>query len=321
MKKINAFFNPEQYHGWGKTHSYFEGWYFKVIDHSEKKAFAFIPGIAMDETGNRQGFIQILDGKKNSAIYRQFDYKDFFPAPGKFEVRILDNFFSENKIRINLPEVTGEIHFTDNVQWPKPWYSPGIMGPYSFAPFMECYHGIVSMDHSISGRLEIEGKTCNFDNGRGYIEKDWGRSFPSAYVWMQTNHFSETGVSLIASVAKIPWIRKSFTGFIAGLWIHDRLIKLTTYNRTRLRKCFVDTRKVEMVMENSFYRIEIEVKRNHATALASPIQGFMDGRIEESMTSEVSVNLIDLKSGNIIFSDTGRNAGLDVAGMIGEITI
>jgi len=319
MKKIRAFFNPEQFHGWGQTRRYFEGWYFKVVDYSEKKAFAFIPGIAMDEAGNRQGFIQVLDGKKFTALYRRFDPSDFVPATDNFNLRILDNFFSEKKIVLNLPEITGELHFSDNVRWPKKWYSPGIMGPYSFAPFMECYHGVVSMDHSIKGKLAVDGKILNFDGGRGYIEKDWGRSFPEAYVWMQTNHFSRPGISMFASVAKIPWIRSSFTGFIAALWLNDRLIKFTTYNSTKLRKCFVDASKIELVMENSIHRIEIHANRKHATALASPVQGFMDGRIEESMTSEAAVSLTEVKSGKIIFQDTGRNAGLDVAGKIEEI--
>ena len=69
MKRIKAFFNPEQYHGWNETKSYFEGWYFKVVDHTEKKAFAFIPGIAMDGEGNSQGFIQVLNGNTLSSPY------------------------------------------------------------------------------------------------------------------------------------------------------------------------------------------------------------------------------------------------------------
>ena len=247
---------------------------------------------------------------------KRFDPSDFIPASGKFELRILDNFFSENKIRLNLPEVKGELYFSENVKWPKKWYSPGIMGPYSFAPFMECYHGIVSMDHRISGTLRVDGEDINFDNGRGYIEKDWGHSFPDAYVWMQSNHFSEPGVSLFISAAKIPWLRNSFTGFIAAIWIHDRLIKFTTYNGTKLTKCRINKTKVEMVLENSSYRMEINAKRGYSATLASPILGFMDGRIDESMTAEIEINLTDLKSGKSIFKDTGRNAGLEAAGKI-----
>jgi len=74
--KIQALFNAEQYHGWGKTSKYFEGWYYKVINAKEDKAFAFIPGIAMDKNGEQQAFIQVLDGKKLTAIYHKFDARD-----------------------------------------------------------------------------------------------------------------------------------------------------------------------------------------------------------------------------------------------------
>ena len=207
------------------------------------------------------------------------------------------------------------------VPWPNHWYSPGIMGPYTFLPFMECYHGIVSMDHGIDGQIEVDGETLDFGNGRGYIEKDWGQSFPSAYIWLQTNHFSQPGISLKVSVAKIPYLGYSFVGFIAGLWLGDRLIQFTTYNRSVLRKSEIDTEKVVVVMENKKFRLEILVLREAATALASPILGLMDGRIEESMNARVEVNLVDRKSGKSIFNDVGRNAGLEVAGKIEEIVV
>lgn len=321
MKKIKAFFHPEQYHGWGRTRRYFEGWYYKLVDQSEQYAFAVIPGIAMDETGTRQGFIQVLDGKKRTAEYIPFDAAEFVPSPGKFELRIGRNYFSAKNIRLSLPGISGELFFSGTVPWPSPWYSPGIMGPYSFAPFMECNHGVVSMDHEISGQLNVGAETILFDKGRGYIEKDWGRSFPSAYIWTQSNHFSEPGVSLFASVAKIPWIRNSFTGFIAGIWLHDRLIRFTTYNGTSLRQCRIDSGAVELIMGNKRHRIEINVSRDHTASLASPIQGFMNGRIEESMTSEVHVHLLDVRGGATIYQGTGRHAGLDVAGKIEDIIV
>jgi hypothetical protein len=321
FKRAHAFFNPEQFQGWGKKRKYFEGWYYKVVNAAETKAFAFIPGIAMDEAGVKQAFIQVLDGKRKTAVYHKFDAASFDPSRGKFLINIDQNSFSEKQCLLRLPGLQGELNFSGNIPWPKPWYSPGIMGPYAFVPFMECYHGIVSMDHVITGEIEINGETIDFTGGRGYTEKDWGRSFPSAYFWMQTNHFSQPGISLKASVAKIPWIRKAFVGFIAGLWLHDRLFQFTTYNKSVLRKSFADGEKVELVIENKKYRIEILAYRDDATALASPILGFMDGRIDESMTAAIETKLTDLKNKIILFHETGRNAGLEVAGNIQEIII
>ena len=321
IQRLQALFNPEQYHGWGKSKRYFEGWYFKIINDAENKAFAIIPGIAMNESGEKQAFIQVLDGKKLTAEYFKFDAEEFDIKPGKFELRLKDNLFSREKIRLNLPGFKGELKFENQVGWPNEWYSPGIMGPYAFVPFMECYHGILSMDHSIEGQLRINEEEVGFTGGRGYMEKDWGQSFPSAYFWMQTNHFSTPGISLKASVAKIPWLRSSFVGFIAGLWWEGQLIQFTTYNSSHLRKSYADSKNVELIMDNPRYRLEILAHRQAATELASPILGFMDGRISESMTSEIEVQLYDKKKNKILFIDTGRNAGLEVAGKIEEIFI
>ena len=321
FRKIYSIFHPEQFQGWNRKRNYFEGWYFKFVNENETKAFAIIPGIAIDSQGNRQPFIQVLNGKKRTAQYHKFEPDSFITAPNRFEISIQDNQFSEHQLRINLPKVKGELQFSGNVAWPKPWYSPGIMGPFSFLPFMECYHGIVSMDHLVEGKLEVDSESLNFDRGRGYIEKDWGQSFPSAYLWIQTNHFSQPGISLKVSVAKIPYLNYSFVGFIAGIWLGDRLIRFTTYNQSVLKKCFIDGEKVELVIRNKDYTLEILTIREDSTALASPILGLMDGRIEESMNACVEVSLTESKSGKTIFKDIGRNSGLEVAGKIQEIII
>ena len=321
FNRLHTLFHPDQFQGLGKTKRYFEGWYFKVVNADESKAFAFIPGIAMDINGNQQAFIQVMDGKERTAEYHKFDATEFHPTFGKFEVDIADNFFSSSSLRLNLPLIQGELHFSQLTPWPSSWYSPGIMGPYSFVPFMECYHGILSMNHNIEGQLIIHGETIDFTNGRGYMEKDWGQSFPSAYFWMQSNHFSQPGISVKASVANIPWLGGSFIGFIAGVWLHGELIQFTTYNGSKLLKSFANKNKVVLIFENKHYKLEIRAHREISTKLASPISGFMDGRIEESMTSTIDVQLFDKKKHNIMLLDVGRNAGLEVAGDINKIMV
>jgi hypothetical protein len=307
------------YHGWGKNSRYFEGWYYKIVSQSEENAFAIIPGIAMDAKGQKQAFVQVLDGKAKTAEYHKFDVNDFSPSTSNFELDLGGNYFSTSELRLDLPDLKGELNFEGQVSWPSSWNSPGIMGPYAFVPFMECYHGILSMDHTIHGLLEINGKELSFENGRGYMEKDWGRSFPSAYIWLQTNHFATPGISIKASVAKIPWLTGAFVGFIAGLWLNDQLIEFTTYNSSKLLTCSIDEEKVILKLQNKKYYLELLAYRSDATELASPILGFMDGRISESMTSTIEVKLTERRSGKVIFTDIGRNAGLEVAGNVAEI--
>lgn len=320
-RRLYALYHPEQFHGWGNKKLFFEGWYYKVVSASEHEALAIIPGIAINAKDKRHAFIQVLDGKAGLSRYLKFDTKEFVPDPKKFSLTIGKNRFTKDHIYLDLDDIKGELRFHGQVGWPVSPLSPGIMGPYAFAPFMECYHGIVSMDHQIDGRLKVSNQDVDFSGGRGYIEKDWGKSFPSAYVWMQSNHFESPGISLKLSVANIPWLRSSFTGFIAGFWLHNRLYRFTTYNSTKLTQCKIDIDKVSVQLENRNFVLNVEALRTASTELASPIFGLMEGRINESMTSEIMVRLFNKRAKKTIFEGKGRSAGLEVAGQIEQIMI
>ena len=118
FKSIQGLFHPDQFQGWEKNKKYFEGWYFKVVNADESKALAFIPGIAMDENGLKQAFIQVIDGKKRTAEYHKFDANEFRPHTGFFELTIGQNFFSNDKIRLDLPTAAGQLHFSNQTPWP-----------------------------------------------------------------------------------------------------------------------------------------------------------------------------------------------------------
>ena len=314
FNRLKAVWNPELYHGWGKKNKFFEGWYYKIVSKDQDYAFALIPGIAMDENGLKQAFIQILDGKKLKSNYIKFSFDEFKPNPIVHDIKIGNNRFKLNSIELNLPEIKGKLIFRDIVPWSKSFFSPGIMGPFSFLPFMECYHGILSMNHSICGELTINKKKINFDSGRGYIEKDWGHSFPLGYVWMQSNHFSKSKISFKLSVAKIPMKGFSFIGFIAGVWVNSELIEFTTYNFSNLKKCSINKEEVLIEMDNSKYKLIAKAIRSKSTKLAAPIQGFMDSRIEESMNSKINLVLIDKKNNKSIIDDIGSSSCIEVAG-------
>ena len=314
LNTIHALWHPEYYHGWKKTKRFFEGWYYKVISENQKHAFAIIPGISMDKNGQKQAFIQVLDGKNLKATYHKFDVKEFQPTQKKHELKIQNNFFSENKLILDLPHIKGELLFENLTPWSNSFFSPGIMGPFSFIPFMDCYHAILSMNHNIKGQLSLNGENLFFDKGKGYMEKDWGHSFPEGYIWMQSNHFSQKGTSIKASIAKIPLLKSSFIGHIAGILFNGQLIEFTTYNRTKLTTCKVSQKNVQVEMENPMYVLKINAQRERTTSLAAPILGLMSGRIEESLNAKIHIILLDKKTNQTLIDDTGTSAGIEVAG-------
>lgn len=312
FRQWRALWNPDMYHGWGRSRQYFEGWYFKLVSADEQTALAFIPGISMAENGEKHAFIQVMDGKACTAEYHRFDADEFGPSGRNFSLKLGGNFFSKEKIKIALPGISGEISFQNPVSWPKMLGAPGIMGWYSFVPFMECFHGVVSMQHTLEGVLNYKGKKVELSGGRGYTEKDWGRSFPRAYVWMQTNHFdSSDAASLLASVAHIPWLGSYFIGFISGFWLDGRLFRFATYTGAK-QFLEINDDRVHLVFKNPKSELRIQAQQAPGTALHSPISGEMTGKINESLQATIQAELFE--NGRRIFEGTAKTAGLEVAG-------
>ena len=311
------------YQGSSHMKGYFEGWYYKFADKNEKHVGALIPGVSFDKGGNDSHcFIQFLDDSGVSSNYLRFDINEFSYSPDSPEIRIGDNLFSPTRIEVNIAdnstEIKGTMSFKDIKPWPVTLLSPGAMGWYAFVPFMECYHGVLSFDHQIEGLLEINGESVDYGGGRGYIEKDWGTSFPSYHVWIQTNHFDEPGTSLMVSIANVPWLWSSFDGFLIGLWHGGRLHKFTTYTGARITVFRYDQEALVIHVQSKRYRLEIEVVSRRGAELKTPVLGAMQGRLSESLAAETNVRLFMLDGSvtNLIFEGTGRHSGLEIEGKL-----
>ena len=319
MNRIRSFFyqtlRPDMYHGHHKKPPFFEGWYFKVVSADESHRYAIIPGVFLGDDGH--AFVQILNGMTAESIYHRFPLESFWASEEDFEVRIGENVFYRQHINLNIdrPEgqLIGELRFSDLVVWPVSAREPGIMGWYAWVPLMECYHGVISLDHQIMGSLKIDGESIDFSSGRGYTEKDWGQSFPSAYIWMQSNHFSNHPVCLTGSVAMIPWVRQAFRGFIIGLWYRGELYRFATYNGAIIEHLELENDHVDWYIRGKNHRLELHATRPEGGLLHAPDRESMLQRVEETMRATVDVQLLTLE-GQVIFEDRGRHAGLEVFG-------
>ena len=321
---IKRIWTPEVYHGYYKKHDFFEGWFFKLVSAQRDNILAIIPGVFKSRDKSKEhAFIQFLDARNHKSTYKKYSIDEFDTAEDRFEIKIGENSFSTDNISLKIDDrdfnVSGNLTFGQIKSWPKRLLSPGIMGWYSFVPFMECNHGIVSLDHSINGRIKINNNEIDFNNGRGYSEKDWGSSFPSSYVWIQSNHFSETGISLTASVAKIPWLFSWFRGFIIGLLHKNKLYRFATYTGAKLSRLNVSSDKVELCVEDKKHRLEIYAERKDEGTLHAPYDSKMTERVTESLSSKAEVVLTDKHTKKTILRDKGYCAGLDVNGNLSEI--
>lgn len=313
--------NPACYQGPRRDGPHFEGWYFKLIAPAGKHALAIIPGVFHDDAGDgSHAFIQVFDGRTNATHYLTFSRTSFSAADRVFDVRVDASRFTGEAIDIDAAgescSLTGRLTFAGCTPWPRTLLSPGIMGWYAWVPFMECYHGVVSLDHTIEGTLILNGESMNFSGGRGYSEKDWGRSFPEAWIWCQCNHFPSTGSSLTGSVAIIPWIRRPFPGYIFGLLHRGSLYRFTTYTGAVLEEFEVDDQGAHCVLRQKNRTLEVRAARAPGGILRAPTLNGMTHAISESMASTVEVTLSEGHASHrsILMRETGRHAGFEAAG-------
>jgi hypothetical protein len=164
------------------------------------------------------------------------------------------------------------------------------------------------MDHTIQGTLQIYQEGLDFSGGQGYIEKDWGRQFPSAWIWGQSNHFDQPGVSLMLSVAVIPWLGRSFAGFIIGLLHGGEIHRFATYNRSKIEALTLRDTVVDLVVRNPHHRLCIRASRGEGGLLQAPTQVEMDRRIIETLNAELEISFEKL-DGEVVFQGVGRHAG------------
>ncbi|CAG8753600.1 202_t:CDS:2, partial [Cetraspora pellucida] len=213
-----------------------------------------------------------------------------------------------------------------------------------------CNHGILSMNHRSNGNIELINEENEdyfqniiFENGHGYIEKDWGTNFPQSYIWAQTNNFmSDKGSSLLFSIAdfpiispdnllnKISFLKKSFSN-PGRLIIFYHGSTNITYNFSTYTLSFVREFNIEMdnfsmqhinihISNIQGFHLKINIKRKagRGIPLRAPVKqlGKMILRVEESLDAEISVKLWrdnnDIES--VIFHDKSINAGLEVVG-------
>jgi hypothetical protein len=310
---------------WGKP-NHFEGWYFKNVDNSQTNAVAIIPGVSFGKTSEEShSFIQVFDARHHESYYFNFPIDAFESDHHQFQVSLDGNEFRMDGISLNLSDgknqITGSLTYGTSIPWPVRRFTPGAMGPFRFIPRMQTQHGILSFDHEIQGTVRINQREIDFSKGRGYIEKDWGKEFPCAWIWMQSNHFDEIGISFTASIANIPWMKRSFTGFLIGLLYDNTVHRFTTYTRAKLSTLEVSKDAVTFTVKDKRFLIEVNAKRSPGVMLRSPIEGLMTGRILESLDSAIHLKFWSLKKSGkkLIYEGTGRSAGLEVVGDLSEI--
>lgn len=284
-----------------KRHSYFEGWYLK---HQKKGcSIAFIPAYHTDRNGKQTASIQVITDK--AAYNFPFKEEEISMSEKEFCIKIGNNLFSEKGSSIDLHSdefsVTGTLHYSSFAK-----LRSDIMGPFHFLPFMQCSHGVLSMIHRLRGQLRINEEEYDFSGGTGYVEKDYGSSFPRNYTWTQCSDWTgKQDCSLMVSAADIPLGPFHFKGCICAVWYQGKEYRLATY----LGAVIVTDKPEELVIKQGKYKLSVKrlggsgdaggkeseskddvvklEERTDGHALRAPFKGDMSRMIKENIACKV----------------------------------
>lgn len=328
MFAIQRVFEPEVFQGRYKINNYFEGWYFLQVSEDQKHSIAVIPGVSLDKD-DPHAFIQVIlsdrsqpegsvsTNEKPTLItdYFRFPLSDFKYEDKPFSIKIGGNSFSKTHLDVDLERdelhVKGVIKLGEFLPIHKSLFAPNIMGFFGYLSFMECYHGIVSMGHTCTGEISINGIAVSYKGGTGYIEKDWGCSFPKEYVWLQGNNFKEKNTAIMLSVAHIPFLWSEFRGFICNLNIEGKEYRWATYNRSKIISEDISEKNVRFKIKRKDLTLLIEAEITENANLIAPKNGQMKQTIKEGLFGEIRIKLID-KGGKMLYNDISTCAGVEI---------
>ncbi len=278
---------------------YFEGWYFK--HQMPGCTVAFIPARHVDEKGKRSASVQIVtDGLSACA---QFPYESFSVQNKGLHICVGSNRFSLQGVQVDLS--TDNLHVQGDFAYrliKPPRYS--MMGPFQFFP-MQCMHSVVSVRHSVTGALRINGELKAFDNALGYIEGDCGRSFPERYMWTQCLTDLDQPASLMLSIADIPFAGLCFTGVIGYVYMGGKELRIATY----LGASPVQIGKNSATVRQGKWLLRIELIEERSALLRAPVQGGMTRLIRESAACRVRYTLHE--NGRTLFDFVSPSAGFE----------
>ncbi len=283
-----------------RLNKYFQGFYFKQV--AEDRAVALIAATGRDEAGHPFASIQAV--LPDGTFCLPFSPEDARIAPSGPDIRFGGNRLGASGLSVDL---SGGGHSIRGSLVYGPLARPrgDIMGPFRYAPGMECRHALISMAHTVEGSLEIDGQVQRFDGALGYIEGDSGRSFPTRYLW--THCFPPPGGprSIMLSVAEIPYLGMRFTGVVGFILMDGRETRLATYLGAKV----LEIQDGRVVVRQGGDTLTVVFDRSGTIALQAPVDGGMRRAIGESLLGRATYHFS--RNGSTLFEFTSENASFE----------
>ncbi len=287
-----------------KKKNYFEGWYQRITDENNNVNYAFIFAITKDES-DPHAFIQVFDGVKNENKYYRFELSDFYYS--KDTVFIKENYLSLNSMYLKTDNIEISVLFNNTKKLKKHFGNNSAMSYLVKFPF-ECFQEVVTIDGYFKGEITKNNELKHIE-GKSYLEKTYGKKFPSKWIWIQGNHFNKD-ISLAFSHGLIPFFKWKVKGFTTVLVHNGKEYRFATYNFAKMKIINRSFSQAEIMIKKGKYKLLINAKLVKPVKLVGPNEnGVMDLGVDESINSLATITLY--KRRKIVFDTMGRSVGFE----------
>lgn len=268
---------------------FFEGYYYKVA--TNEFSLAIIVGFSITEEQS-VAFLQCYNTKTNQKDYLVYDYNDFYYDVLSDTVYLKNNYFGKDEVYIEDERLEYTIHYylNESVLIDSTFYTPTIMGPFHYIPFMQCNHAVISLRNNVLGQMCYKDEVYQID-GIGYIEKDWGSSFPKEYLWVQSNHSIDKKGNLFLASGHIPFKVIDFMGTIGIITINDKTYRIGSYYGAKvIERTIIDETSI-VIIKQGMYLFTFKLRLGTTCEFLGPIEGVLKSKINESLDSNCSVRI------------------------------
>ncbi|MFH5882214.1 tocopherol cyclase family protein [Liberiplasma polymorphum] len=282
-----------------KSSNYFEGWYFRVTDIKNNINLALIFAVTRYEK-DPHAFIQIFDQVIQENTYIKMDETEFNFINNT--VSIGKNTLSLNKVFLQYKDLIIDLNISNQDLLKK----ESAMGYLAKFP-LECYQEVIYLDATVNGTITKNNETITID-GKGYMEKTYGKRFPKKWFWLQANHFSEPLAFTLAG-GYVPTLLIKKFGFFVILHYKDKEYAFGTYN---FAKCKINEigEHVEFIITKGNFKLIILTRQKNPVVLVGPSDyGNMNLDVLESVESIFKLTFYEDKS--LVFESESHYAGFE----------
>jgi hypothetical protein len=280
-------YKPNSIRGNFERNKYFEGWFQKVYSKAHNASFILIYGYATHNSDDHFGFLQVLiPNQKPEIVY--FPKNEVSCDIEQHIFRLGQNLLTTEYIQINTQQFSIDLKLKN--MHPLRTFKNS-MGYNYFIPNLPCYHSVLNTAQNVSGEIQHNGVCYTLNNAMGYLEKNWGTTFPESYFWVHAVDPSHPQISLLFSKAKIVWLGKTYVKHVGYLCLEGQQIELR-----ELKKFSVSGRNISpgnriIQMRSASAQLDLSLDDGREVVFHGPKDGALSRMIHHQADVQIEVLL------------------------------